>query len=230
MRRFKTPALFGIVLLISMIAYSLILFIAVTDKSTNFWVGYGFTILAFLFQIPTYFLAFNKKSELKDVFLGFPIDALSSIYLAIQIVVGLVIVFVPQLNIKVGLIICILLLAGYGILLISTYMARELVVDVEEKVKNKTFYLKALLTDVEILESKTEDMLLKRKIKALADTIKYSDPMSHDSLGTIESKIESKIAELIKLSGSANSETAITKIEEIENLFVERNKKCKALK
>lgn len=230
MSKFKNPILFGAVLFISVLAYSAIIFIAIENRTSQFWIAYLFTLVAFLLQIPAFLISFGKGQSLKKIFLGLPIDALSSIYLFIQIILSLVIAFAPSFNIKIAAVLSILLLAVYLILLIITFMTKEVIEKVEDKVASKTSFIKALVVEVEIIENNTEDSILKKKLRELEDTIKYSDPMSHESLGILENKIESKVVELSDLILDHQHDDASMMIDTITGLFIERNKKTKALK
>jgi len=226
----KNPALLGIILFVAMLAYSLILFIAVNDKNANFWIGYSFTIVAFLLQIVTDVPLLYNKNSLKDIFFGIPMEELGSIYLIVQLILGFIIIFVPNFNTTLAIVLNIIVLAVFFVVLISSFIAKDVIVKVDEKVQQKTFYIKSLLSDVEIINSKTEDPVLRKSLKSLEDTIKYSDPMSHDSLNTIENKIELKVSQLGGIIENGKAEDSKALINEIELLFVERNKKCKVLK
>ena len=62
------------------------------------------------------------------------------------------------------------------------------------------------------------------------EAVRYSDPMSHDALSSVESQITVKFAELSEAvkTDDANKVTEIA--NEIIILVGDRNKKCKLLK
>ena len=77
--------------------------------------------------------------------------------------------------------------------------------------------------------SKTADEKLKKELKALSETIRFSDPMSSPQLSSIENSIDVKISALKDSAGTEVSE-AVKLCTEIQELFAERNRKCKLLK
>ena len=79
-------------------------------------------------------------------------------------------------------------------------------------------------TDIEMLTEAEIDTETKAALKKLAEKVRFSDPMSHEMLGELESRISAKVEEM---------KTAADKkelIEEVTSLLTERNKKCKILK
>jgi hypothetical protein len=65
---------------------------------------------------------------------------------------------------------------------------------------------------------------VKAASKKVRDGFKYSDPMSHETLGELESRISNKVE---KMKTETKKKDLI---DEIEILVIERNKKCKILK
>jgi len=226
----KNTMLAGLTLLISMAFFNVIAFVLPHEYSTSFWVGYAFTMAAFLLQIVFTYIAFGKADNLKKVFMGFSIEQLGLTYLVLQVIWGLVCIFVPNMTVTVATVVSVILLGLYLVFIIAAVAGREAVNATETKVAAKTLTLKSILTDVELLAGKTDDALLKKQLKDLADTVKYSDPMSNDSLFGIESKIEAKVAELSNAVGRADISNANNLSSELQSLFIERNKKCKLLK
>ena len=226
----KNSVFAGFVLLISMVVYNVAVFVFANNFKANFWCGYVFTMAAFLLQILFAFIAFGKADTLKKTFLGLPIVQLGFTYLVLQVIWGFLVIFVTAITASIGAVASVVLLGIYLIAIISAVAGREMVQATEDKVKVKTFYIKSLLVDVESLVDKTEDVVLKKNLKDLIDIIKYSDPMSSDSLFGIESKIEAKAEALINVVGTADISNAKSLISELQSLFIERNKKCKLLK
>ena len=68
------------------------------------------------------------------------------------------------------------------------------------------------------------DAETKAALKKLAEKVRFSDPMSHEMLGELESRISAKVEEM----KTATDKKAL--IEEVATLLTERNKKCKILK
>jgi hypothetical protein len=218
------------VLAILLAVFNVVMFSVPVEKSTVFWLSYAFTTLAFLVQIGVCTVAFGKAHTMKSKFLGFPIFYVGYMYLAVQILAYIIFtVLAGTAPVWAALITYTIILGFTLICLIVVDVARDEINRVEEKVKGKVFYIKNIQTDMELLTERVSQEPLKSKLKALVDTIKYSDPMSNDALTTLEGDIEVKTIEL-KQAVTANSESAVSLIDEINLLLAERNKKNKLLK
>ncbi|MGN0654664.1 MAG: hypothetical protein ACI4KD_07090 [Oscillospiraceae bacterium] len=75
-----------------------------------------------------------------------------------------------------------------------------------------------------MLASNEADADIKLALTKLAEKIRFSDPMSSEHLGDLESEIADKVKEL----KSAENKSAIIAV--IDSLITERNKKAKLLK
>lgn len=203
---------------------SIIAFAIPTVKTGTFWTAYVFTVVAFALQIPIWNKALGRKEPLKSKFLGIPTVYVSVVYLILQIIAFAVFMAVPTLPAWAAIVVCSIILGLSAVCMISAEIGVSEISRVEEKVKAKTFFIKSLQADVELLADGETDGETKALLKELAEKIRYSDPISHAELAEIESAISSKVAELKTASGKK----AI--ITEILSLVTERNKKAKILK
>ena len=131
---------------------------------------------------------------------------------------------VPTLPAWAAIVVCSIILGLSAVCMISAEIGVGEINRVEETMKAKTFFIKSLQTDVELLADTETDSETKALLKELAEKIQYSDPMSHTELAEIETAISSKVADLKTVS----DKKAI--ITEILSLVTERNKKAKILK
>ena len=212
------------VLAISFVLFNVIAFAVPTAKTATFWIVYVFTAVAFALQIAIWKFAFKGADTLKSKFLGIPLISVGIIYLIVQIIAFAVFMALPLTAGWITLVVCALILGISAICLIGTETGREEVNRVEEKVEKKVFYIKALQVDVEMLASAETDSDTKVALTKLAEKIRFSDPMSNDSLADIESEITDKVKEL---KSAVNKAEIITIID---SLITERNKKTKILK
>ena len=119
-----------------------------------------------------------------------------------------------------------LVLGIAAISLIATEAGREEVIHIEEKVMLKTSYIKELQSSVELLAASQTNITVREALDALIDKIRFSDPMSDESLLPIEQEIKIKVENLDPFE----SKDTIKDIKEIQMLLLERNKKSKVLK
>ena len=220
----KNNSLGYIILGVLFVLLTVIAFAVPTVKTGTFWIAYVFTVVAFALQIPIWKKALGQKETLKSKFLGIPTIHVSIVYLILQIIAFAVFMAVPTLPAWVAIVVCCIILGLSTVCMISAEIGVGEINRVEESVKAKTFFIKSLQTDVELLADGETDSETKALLKELAEKIRYSDPMSYAELAEIEAAISSKVADL----KTASDKKAI--ITEILSLVTERNKKAKILK
>ncbi len=80
--------------------------------------------------------------------------------------------------------------------MIASDVGRSEIERASAKVQEKTFYIKQLQTEVELLADAETDIATKSALTQLAEKIRYSDPMSDEQIVDIENRIATKISEL----------------------------------
>jgi len=226
----KNNKLLGIIVtLIVLAVYNVLIFILVDTKDRMFFVSYAFTLVALVLPLIIQIAQYPKQQTPKSVFLNLPLYPILFVYLIVQLIAGTGLMFLPDEQYKVSLIVQIVILAIFAILMISTVFVKNVAEDFEGHVAEKRFYLKSLEVDVSGMADRTDDALLKKNLKNLADAFKYSDPMSDDSLAPLENKIAGLVAELENAVAS-NPDMAPQKIKDVELALTERNRKAKLLK
>jgi len=98
----------------------------------------------------------------------------------------------------------------------------------DEQIKSKDIFVKSLQVEIDLLTSQTTDTQIKTRLSSLADKVRFSDPMSADSLQPLERRLMSKIIELKDILNEQS--IAIALIDEVTTMLDERNMKCKLLK
>lgn len=215
-----------IILAIAFVLFNVIIFAVPTDKTSVFWITYTFTVVAFAMQIAVWKVAFSKAETLKSKFLGLPLIYVGVIYLVIQSIAFVVFMFLPTIPGWIPIVTCTIILSVSGIFLTSTELGREEVVRVEEKIQQNVSAIKGLQIDVEGIAEAQTDPVAKKALESLAEKIKYSDPMSDESLARLDDEIKTKIGEL-KTRAASDIPGAV---KDIELLLLDRNKKTKLLK
>ena len=204
--------------------FNVIAFVIPTDKTATFWTAYAFSVVAFAVQIPLWKISLGKKDTLKSKFLGIPVIHVGITYLIIQLIAFAVFMILPTLPVWLAVVVCTIILAISALCAIAGQAGANEINRVEEKIKVKRAFIQFLQTDIEILAETETDAETKAELKKLAEKVRFSDPMSHEILGELESRISAKVEEM----KTAADKKAL--IEEITTLLTERNKKCKILK
>ena len=208
--------------------YNVIVFVIPFARGGGFWTGYGFSMLAMLLTAGIIHYAFGRESLQSKVY-GIPLMSVAFRYLLVQVVVGfleMILTFVPyRYTIALNAILLGVCLLG----LIVVDAAKEAIERIDKKVGEKVFFIRALQADVEGIVARTTNGSMKKVLRELVDTIRYSDPMSNPQLAAIENKIEARVADLMETVG-ADSDAAKALCDELQQLFADRNRKAKMLK
>ena len=204
--------------------FNVIAFVIPTDKTATFWTAYVFSVVAFAVQIPLWKITLGKKDTLKSKFLGIPVIQVGITYLIIQLISFAIFMIFPILPVWLAVVVCAIILAISALCAIAGQAGANEINRVEEKIKVKRAFIQFLKTDIEMLAESETDAETKTALSKLAEKVRFSDPMSHEMLSELESRISAKVEEM----KAETDKKAI--IEEIELLLTERNKKCKILK
>lgn len=223
----KVMKFYCVIWAILLALFNVISFVSVgwaeTPKYTpSFWIGYIFITIAFIGQlICTYFAL--KDNDIKKTFYNVSLISTSYIGLILSFVFGGLCMIISPLPYWIGIILCAIVLGLNAIAVVKASAAIDIVGEIDEKVKERTFFIKSLTVDAENLISRAKSEAVKAECKKVYEAIRYSDPMSNNALSEIEESIMLRFAEF---SNSPATETA----EELLALLAERNKKCKLLK
>ena len=225
----KNKGLSLVAVFIVLAVYNMIAFVFPFSRSGMFWTGYGFTMAAILLTTCVGFYALGHEG-LKSKFYGWPLVSLAWRYLIIQLIVGFIEMIVSFIPFQYGIVVNVILLGACLVGLIAIDIGKEEIERIDEKVKEKVFYIKSLQADVEGMVDRTTDEAAKKAVKDLAEAIRFSDPMSSPQLAAIENRIEAKAAGLDNAVNDSDFATMKSICDEIQQLIAERSRKCKKLK
>lgn len=219
---------------IAFVAYNVLLFVicGFAYHGASFWISYVFMLLAFAVVAACGYFFKRKDPQAKDWFLGYPLFRHRTAYIISEAIASVVFIALDYVDCPwwIAFSVQFILLVAHLIVIISSFMAKEAVEEVQVKVKAKTSKIKLLQIDAEMVAESTNNTEVKENFIKLAEQIRYSDPMSNDALSDLEEQIAYTITQA-KTSVSMNdSETALSLCRKATLLLTERNKKCKVLK
>lgn len=226
---------YGICWAIAFVVFNVITFVVIGATMgfaallPSFWIGYGFITLAFIGNLICSLMFFKEENKNK-VFLKISVLRLSYSALVASFIAGIIAMVVPAIPYWVGIIVDVLILAFYAIAIVKASAAADIVNHVEQKVKEKTFFIKALTVDADSLMAKANSDEIKAEAKKVYEAIHYSDPMSNDALVNIENQIQKQFNVFKEAVKNDDIELAESSAEELIVLVNDRNKKCKLLK
>lgn len=190
--------------------------------TASFWIGYVFITISFVGQLICALSAL-KEQNLTKLFYKIPLIRVSYTGLIVSFVVGGACMLISPLPYWIGALAAVIVLAVTAISVLKANAAADIVADIDEKINQKTFFIRNLTADAEGLLSRAKTPEDKAVCKKVYEALRYSDPMSSDALTEIEKKIEAQFAVFFK---DISADTA----EELLLLIGERNRKCKAFK
>lgn len=201
----------------------------VINYDARFWIAFVFIALAFIGNLGCAYFAF-KAENLKKMFLNLPLITVSWSALIAMLVSGSALMLITNCPAWIAAIVCIVVLAFNAIAVIKSVWAADTVNKVDEKVKVQTSYIKNLTVDTESILARAKSEPVKAECKKVYEAVRYSDPMSNETLSVMEAKITVKIDEFSSAVGADDADKAKEIAEEIFILIGDRNKKCKLLK
>ncbi len=226
-KRFKN---YAIIWAIMLAVFNVICFVVPGENKYNgsFWTGYVFITIAFIGQLFCANMAF-KEENLTKLFYNMPLLTISYAGLIVMLIFGGAAMAVPGLPTWVGIVVCLLILAFTAIAVVKAGMAAEEVVRIDEKVNTQTSFIKNATADAQRIMGRAKSPEAKDACKKVYEALRFSDPVSSDSLSLVEAQITVKLAELAKVLDG--DDAGIVQVsEELLQLITERNIQCKATK
>ena len=197
--------------------------------TTSFWIGYIFITLAFLGQLACTYIAF-KSGKVKDAIYNASLIRISTVGLALMLVIGGLTMAVAKIPEWVGVLACLIILAFTAISVIKAQSAVEAVEQVEQKIKTSTVFIRSLTVDAESTVSKACSDEVKAEAQKVYEAIRYSDPMSDDVLAGIENQIDNAFRSFKAAVAANDAELAKSTAKTVQELIEERNLKCRLIK
>jgi hypothetical protein len=211
---------------IILVLYNLVVFLLPFDKETVFFVSYGFTMVAFVVAGLAVYHAF-KKPDAKSKFYGFPVARIGVIYLGVQLVLSLPFMIIGD-NVEAWIpVLLFSIVLGGGLLgLIATELTSEEIVKQDVKLKNASSMMRSIQSKVMQLTTQCEEPMLKK----LAEEIRYSDPVSHESIADAEADLSAAVDQIQQAVLDEDMESVATLSRQAMALVAERNRLCKLSK
>lgn len=196
--------------------------------TASFFVGYGFITLAFAGQLACAYFALKNDDQTR-LFYHLPLLTVSRAGLILTLVFGGLCMLLPIPH-WVGVVLCAAVLAFTAVAVVKADAAAELVGAVDEKVRGNTLFIRSLTADAQSLLARAEEGEINAACKKVYEAARYSDPVSHDALASVESEITLRFAALSDAVKENNAQTATVAAKELLLLLNERNNKCGILK
>lgn len=194
-----------------------------------FWIAYAFITLVFCGNLGCSAVFFKEENRDKT-FLKLSVIYYAFCALIASLIVGVVAMAIPVIPYWIGIIVDVLVLVFYTTAITKAVAAADIINTVEQKVSEKTTYIRTLTVDAESLVSDAKLDETKKLAKNVYEAIRFSDPMSTPQLNEIETRIGNEFAAFSEAVKNDDFDLATTSSEELISLVNERNNKCVKIK
>lgn len=217
-----------LVLALLFVVYTLIVLAVPFAKGGMFWLTYLFTAAAFGVQAYVFKLSFEKEAGAKSKFYGFPIARVGVLYLAVQIVLGLVFMALAAVAaVWLALVLYLALLVAAAVGVIATDSIRDEVERQDTQLKKDVATMRALQSKAAALPARCEDTTAKAALEKLAEEFRYSDPVSAPALADLETDMAAIMEELSAAVTDGDNAAVLALCKKISATLAERNRLCK---
>ena len=227
----KNAIRWWVVLGVVLVVYNVLAFALPFPKTAVFAVSYLFTMIAILAQIYVIRTAFYRGEGVKSKFYGFPIAKLGVIYLAVQLIAGLVFMalgLIVPVWLPLALYVVLLGVAAVGF--VAADAARDEVVRQEVKLEKDVSRMREFQAKGRALVTLNQVPEAARPLEKLAEDLRFSDPVSSEALTETEDQLAECLAQLQEAVSAQKTEQILSVCQEAEHILAERNQLCKLSK
>lgn len=199
----------------------------------GFWTSYVMMLFVFVVVGATFVVNLLTKSEPKDAFLRFPIYVHSIVYFVLALIATSLFMIVDLYVFRIWFIsipVNLIMLTLHIVILVSAFFVKNHIKNLDDKVKDKTNFVRLLKVDVDVIAETAVDPAVREAYISLSDQVKYSDPMSHESLFELEKQILECMSFAKRCVEQGKNDAAIQNCQIASRMLFERNEKVKVLK
>jgi len=213
------------------VLFSVIAFAAPFERNTVFWLSYIFAVVALAAQLVVQPSALDLDGhDVRSKFYGFPLARIATVYLIVQLTLSLVFMALcKNMEIKtwVPLIAYVLIFGISAIGFIAADAMKDEVVRQDTVHKANVGAMRALQSKAIFVAGQCEDAEAKKALNALAEALRFSDPVSNSSTTDIEENLAGLLEELGSAVMDKDYAAAKTLCAKASTLLADRNRMCK---
>lgn len=195
-----------------------------TEHITSVWISYGFIHFACLMLLCTNSL--TPKSKNRAV-LGFPLYIVSSIYLIVELVVGVVYILAAPYNYTGALLIQLVIAALYGVIFIVNMIANEHTAGTEAERQYEIMFIKTASSKLKSIMGGISDDADRRKIERIYDAVRSSPAKSNPDLYQAEKDIMYAIEKIESALSRGEADRISILADSLLSAVNERNQKLR---
>lgn len=214
--------------------FTVIAFVVPFAHNTVFWLSYGFGVLALALQLYVYPKAFDfEGNDVRCKFYGFPLARMATVYLVVQLALSLVFMILSKyVDVKTWIVVLlyVLVLAAALLGLNTVDAMRDEVIRQDTVHKARVDTMRVLQSKSALIASQCDDAETKKVLSKLADSFRFSDPVSSDALADVEASLKAMLDELQSAILEKDYAAAKTLSTKIEAALADRNHLCRLSK
>lgn len=231
----KEAKKYCIVILILAVIYNVLVFAIPYPHKSNlvFWMSWAGGMLAIAVQPIIAYFGLKDSETLKSKIYGWPIIRNGYIYLGIQLAITVLFLIVGAFVVIPGWILPIIIVILIGFTVIGMFVAdtyREEIEKMDAVAPISVKFINDLKVDSNMLSQRKTSEDIHRKLVEFAEEVKYSDPVSSESLAEIEDEINRKYIVMKDNVINNKRDGIIDEIDELLQLLNERNQRAKLAK
>jgi ABC-type multidrug transport system fused ATPase/permease subunit len=208
------------------VVYSICLLLLSDLGKQTLWIGFVFTIAAFLLGDGMMLLVLKDPMDAKEFVYQSPVMKLVFAHDIIAMLIG-VFLAATSVSWKTAHIIEIIVLAFFLIADVYTMIATRTLSAMQQEKADKTTDIRMMENRLKTIARSCTDTELSGKISRLAEDVHFSDPMSNDSVARLDRALYEGIGELQKLVDAHDTGTALGLTDELSSRLKTRNAECK---
>lgn len=217
-----------IILGIALAAWLVIVLAVPFVKNAAYWLSFVFTLLAFAAQLYVFKISFRNGESVRSKFYGFPIARIGVLYLAVQLVLGLLVMALAKwIPAWIGVILFVITLAVAAVGCIAADMMRDEVERQDAQLKKNVSPMRAMQSKANALVNQCDAPALKNELEKLAEDFRFSDPVSSEALADIEASLSACLDELQRSLTDGDLDSAAVLCRRAAATLTERNRLCK---
>ena len=174
-------SVYGILVVIYLISFIVIPF----PKNAANWISFIFTLLSFILSLGVTLYVFGKDNNMTSKFYGFPIFKIAYMYPLLQFTVWVIVCITATFAAVpywIVLTLSLVILGASGIGLITTDNTRDIVEGIEAETKRVTKASKVFNLSITSVLDLCSDVTVKNELERLAESFRFSDPVSNKAI------------------------------------------------
>lgn len=206
------------------ILYSVALFLFAELGNGTLWLGYGFTVLAFVLSGVVFWFKMPDLWSVKDDLYQTPIIAVCSGYVFLSIILGIVSALLPVSTIKWIILLELVLLVAFAIMIVIAMMSAGKLVELHEQNKGASAELAQMENRLKTVAQLCNDPQLAAQIRRLAEDVHFSTPNMKGTVSMQDQMLDRAITELEAVVKYGSTEEAAAQLRQLEIDLKTRNR------